>query len=190
MVFVMKLGWLDPDLKNFKSRISVRETKGTSNLHLRKLDVVITKMYANGDVEFIDLSDSKQRVQTLRKGEYFGIQDPDWNEYFFPSYTILNLKHGADATVETRRLLWCDEAGGFTSFCIRFDAKLQETMDLRNFPRDRQLCRTDPGSRDTLRCGGFLSIGTCPGFLTCVWLPQAMTGSEARAEGLTECPRF
>ena len=145
MVFVMKLGWLDPDLKNFKSRISVRETNGTSNLHLRKLDVVITKMYVNGDVEFIDLSDPKQRVQTLCKGEYFGIQDPDWHEYFFPSYTILNLKHGADATGETRRLLWCDEAGGFTSYRIRFDAKLQETMDLRNFPRDRQLCRTGPG---------------------------------------------
>ncbi|CAE7781571.1 Glra2 [Symbiodinium sp. CCMP2592] len=141
MVFVMKLGWLDPDLKNFKSRISVRATPGTSDLHLRKLDVVITKMYANGDVEFIDLSDPRQRVQTFRKGEYFGIQDPDWNEYFFPSYTILNLKHGADATVETRRLLWCDEKGGFTSYRIRFDAKLQETMDLRNFPRDRQLCR-------------------------------------------------
>ena len=60
---MLKLAWLDPDLKNFKSVITVRDPKGETKLHLQQLEVVVTKMYANGDIEFIDLSDPEQKTQ-------------------------------------------------------------------------------------------------------------------------------
>ncbi|CAE7793707.1 gab-1, partial [Symbiodinium sp. CCMP2456] len=141
MVFVLKLSWLDPDLKNYKSRVAVREIDGKSKIHLRKLDVIITKMYANGDIEYIDMSDVHQTVQNLRKNEYVTIQEPDWSEYFFPSYSILNLQHGTENQVVFRKLLWSDENGGFATYSIKYDATLKESLDLRRFPLDRQLCR-------------------------------------------------
>ncbi|CAE7235859.1 GLRB [Symbiodinium sp. CCMP2592] len=141
MVFVLKLSWLDPDLKNYKSRVAVRDIDGESKIHLRKLDVVITKMYANGDIEYIDMSDDHHIVKNLRKKEYVTIQEPDWSKYFFPSYSILNLQHGTDNQVVFRKLLWSDENGGFATYSIKYDATLKESLDLRRFPLDRQLCR-------------------------------------------------
>ena len=162
MVFVLKLSWLDPDLKNYKSRVAVREIDGKSKIHLRKLDVIITKMYANGDIEYIDMSDVHQAVQNLRKNEYVTIQEPDWSEYFFPSYSILNLQHGTENQVVFRKLLWSDENGGFATYSIKYDATLKESLDLRRFPLDRQLCRTvrlPSASGFTLIVGGLRGSG-------------------------------
>ena len=142
MVFVLKLSWLDPDLKHYKSSITVRDRSGFTKLHLRQLDVVITKMYCNGDIEFIEWSDRLQKRHLLRKHEYFSIQDPEWKEYFFPSYTFLNMQNDAVQPGETRRLLWCGEEGGFVSYTVKYDAKFKEKLDLRAFPKDLQLCRT------------------------------------------------
>ncbi|CAE7781601.1 Glra2 [Symbiodinium sp. CCMP2592] len=141
MVFMLKLSWLDPDLKHFKSSITVRDRSGFTKLHLRQLDVVITKMYCNGDIEFIDNSNLSQKRQLLRKHDYFSIQEPEWKEYFFPSYIFLNMKDDAVQPIETRRLLWCGEEGGFVSYTVKYDAKFKEKLDLRAFPKDLQLCR-------------------------------------------------
>eukprot|EP00437_Effrenium_voratum_P031260 CAMPEP_0181397072 /NCGR_PEP_ID=MMETSP1110-20121109/270_1 /TAXON_ID=174948 /ORGANISM="Symbiodinium sp., Strain CCMP421" /LENGTH=147 /DNA_ID=CAMNT_0023518847 /DNA_START=133 /DNA_END=576 /DNA_ORIENTATION=- len=98
-------------------------------------------MYCNGDIEFIDVSDHSQKRQLLRKHDYFSIQEPEWKEHFFPSYTFLNMQNDAVQPLETRRLLWCGEEGGFVSYTVKYDAKFKEELDLRAFPQDLQLCR-------------------------------------------------
>ncbi|CAE7890308.1 Peptidoglycan-N-acetylglucosamine deacetylase [Symbiodinium microadriaticum] len=162
MVFMLKLSWLDPDLKNFKSSITVRERSGFTKLHLRQLDVVITKMYCNGDIEFIELSDLSQKRQLLRKHDYFSIQEPEWKEHFFPSYTFLNMQNDAVQPLETRRLLWCGEEGGFVSYTVKYDAKFKEKLDLKAFPQDLQLCRIRLTAEKTVDEFQFVPLKSLP----------------------------
>lgn len=140
MVFMLKLAWLDPDLKNFKSVITVRDPKGETKLHLQQLEVVVTKMYANGDIEFIDLSDPEQKTQIKLRRDYLSLREPEWKECFFPTFSFINMQNDP-APTGTRKLLWCYDKGGFVSYTVKYDATFKECFDLTNFPKDHQLCR-------------------------------------------------
>ncbi|CAK9020750.1 Neuronal acetylcholine receptor subunit alpha-9-I (Nicotinic acetylcholine receptor subunit alpha-9-I) (NACHR alpha-9-I) [Durusdinium trenchii] len=69
------------------------------------------------------------------------LEEPAWDHYFFPNYTFLNLV-STDGDAGCAKLQWCgEERGGFVEYARRYDAVFQETLELRRFPMDRQLCR-------------------------------------------------
>ena len=148
MIFVLKLAWLDPDLRNFETEVTLRnegEGKESKERHLDRKRILLTRKYANGDIQFVDLDDATQRMQTLSKSEYVSMKDPVWADYFFPDFSFLNMQNEGVRTLERRTLLWCGDMGGFVSYSMKYYATFQESLELHSFPLDRQLCRTGLG---------------------------------------------
>ncbi|CAE7494144.1 Glra2, partial [Symbiodinium pilosum] len=141
MIFVLKLFWLDPDLKHFETTLTVRNPDDSLEAHLRDMKVLITKMFANGDLEYVDLSNGPKQKRIMKKDDYIAIQDPNWERYFFPDFSFLNLQDEAKKLLDSKTLLWSGPKGGFVCCSVKYDATFQEGLELKYFPLDRQLCR-------------------------------------------------
>ncbi|CAE7860321.1 GLRA1 [Symbiodinium necroappetens] len=139
MIFVLKLAWLDPDLKNFESEVTLRQTVSADEPHLTRKKILLKRKYANGDIDFVE--HGTKHAQTLSKFDYVNLKDPDWSQHFFPDFSFLNMQNDALQTLEKRTLLWCGDEGGFVSYSMKYYATFQESLELHSFPLDRQLCR-------------------------------------------------
>lgn len=147
LVFIMKMYWQDPKLHSFKTKITRRRPKADPVEAVDPLEEVkgiVRRKYKNGDLLFIEQEgESYKPAVLLRRSDYVLMEDPDWKIYFFPTYTFLNLVRTEAQTEEPiMNLLWCDEEkGGFVEFRRRYDAVFQESLELKMFPLDRQICR-------------------------------------------------
>lgn len=147
LVFIMKMYWQDPKLHSFKTKITRHRPKDDPIEAVDPLEEVkgiVRRKYRNGDLLFIEQEGERYKPAViLRRSEYVFMEEPDWKIYFFPTYTFLNLVRTEAQTEEPMmNLLWCDEEkGGFVEFRRRYDAVFQESLELKMFPLDRQICR-------------------------------------------------
>eukprot|EP00435_Cladocopium_sp_Y103_P041823 s1014_g11.t1 len=134
---------------------SSKDSRQAFEAPLQEVEGVVRRKYLNGDLLFIE-KDGKDEdgrfkpARILKKEEYAYLKElefppdetnPEWDHYFFPSYTFINFVsfEGNEEPGKTR-LVWCNEdQGGFVEFSKRYDATFQETLELKRFPIDKQI---------------------------------------------------
>ncbi|CAE7270927.1 Glra2, partial [Symbiodinium pilosum] len=117
--------------------------------HLKDMEVLVTKKYENGDIEYVELGDDPnktsrvevQNKKTIQKDEYIRMAEPDWARYFHPEFSFINMVDEDKKITDKKVLLWSNEEGGFVSYTMKYDATFQEPLELQRFPLDGQLCR-------------------------------------------------
>ena len=150
LIFVMKMYWEDPKLHSFQTKVvrckpEPKVEPGTTTFFeapLEEVEGIVRRKYRNGDLLFVEKdSNGYKPAVILKKDEYVRMEEPDWNNYFFPHYTLTNLVGVADGDEHgSRKLLFCNEtSGGFVEYTKRFDATFQETLELKRFPLDKQV---------------------------------------------------
>lgn len=145
LVFIMKMYWLDPLLHSFPTKLIRRRPEPQLKPFeppLQEVEGIVRRKYKNGDLLFVEKEgDARYKKAVLiKKDDYVKMEEPAWDHYFFPNYTFLNLV-STDGDAGCAKLQWCGEEGGFVEYARRYDAVFQETLELRRFPMDRQLCR-------------------------------------------------
>ena len=62
--------------------------------------------------------------------------------------------------MQKKQLLWCDENGGFVHYKAKCDRVFEETLELRRFPVDSQLCRVKLTAEMPIEEFQFITIET------------------------------
>ena len=163
LVFVLKLWWRDPRLKNFKAQLCIEKEAPNTAPFLEEIDVVVRELHEDGTLVFEDFQKLGSR-QTRKKHEYVSISPPKWENHFFPKHTFIN-QVDAEAQggihIAERQLLWCNEAGGVVEYKAKYDRVFEETLELKEFPMDRQLCRVKLTAESPVSDFQFIAIDTC-----------------------------
>lgn len=134
VILMVKFWWLDPDLKNLLCRVRLDDQHG-------ELIGTLQQLTSNGDLQ---LRSKDGRVWTLLRGDYQSkiIEGPEMQKRFFPHFTLGNIQGEATELLQRYDFLWShEEIGTFVSWEQKIDAIFAESLELQNFPLDRQLCR-------------------------------------------------
>ena len=140
--FVLRLKWKDPNLKYFRAKLTLQTPPHQPvQVHsdVRELEVIVIRKHLNGDLEYMEVGQGD--YHTIRYEDYMSLSAPDWQHYFFPKHSFTNMRPEEKLIFEQKDILWCDETGGFVEYKVKYDARFSETLELRSFPLDRQICR-------------------------------------------------
>jgi len=166
LIFVLQLWWLDPNLKNFQSKLRIsrplqRPNGQKSERFLQEIDIVVRTLRENGDLVYEELETGM--IYEAKKSEYTFLQPPNWEGHFFPEHSFINqadAEEGQGIHMQKKQLLWCDENGGFVHYKAKCDRVFEETLELRRFPVDSQLCRVKLTAEMPIEEFQFITIET------------------------------
>lgn len=134
VILMVKLFWLDKGLK-LKGTLKLKDGK--------EVEGEVLNISQQGTITMIDPDD--RQTKEYGKGDYADKTiEPmtDMSQRFFPPYTFTNVQ-GEPTEIQkaTYDFLWKDETGVFVSWSQKLDATFSESLELQDFPLDRQLCR-------------------------------------------------
>lgn len=164
LVFVLQLWWMDPDLRDFPSKLVLRKPDAPGDVpYIQEIDVVVRRLDLDGTLTYEELPHRHGR-RTAKKDEYVYLHPPAWKYHFFPKYTIMNKVFDEEAKEDQAfepELLWCNEEGGFVQCRVRYDTTFEEPLELNTFPVDRQLCRLKITAEMPVEEFQFITLDTC-----------------------------
>lgn len=195
LVFIMKMYWQDPKLHSFWTKVvldknqkvegkvppaadanhgeggkdgSSKDARQAFEAPLQEVEGVVRRKYLNGDLLFVERDEDGRfkPARLLKREDYAHLKEPEWEHYFFPDYTFINLVSFVGDEAGKKRLVWCNEdKGGFVEFTRRYDATFQETLELRRFPIDKQILQIKLTAEADLKDFQFVLLddkGKCP----------------------------
>lgn len=159
-VFTLRLYWIDPALRNFRSRIKYLDGQGNicevTGLVIgccgynQQTKLVIQKAKEESanekqctcwkeklDIEK-ELSDDKQCIAPT---DVWYQSQPDWDEAFRPKWSVMNMVGAEEVLYHNCQLQFCSSAGGHVMEKYKIQATFNERLELHDLPFDKQVLR-------------------------------------------------